>query len=370
MSPVSTPRRSRTARTTRADHRPRGRVEVQVGDVQDAGGVLGRLVDRQGGDRGVDPADVGDQLLQLVGVPAVVVGDPPRVTDHGGRVDQQALVARLLDRVAAGAVPTRDAEARRRDHQREHARTRRPAGRCGRPARPAAARRGPTTASGAQAEPDARPCVTSSTARAGWPALMPAGSSISASVRPWSSAPRRTCRWAGPSWLSRCSEPSGGMATSVPPLSDGRDRHLGPERADVGARRARRAARRRTTPASATATIAQPRRRCRRARDRARRTRPRPAPPSGAHDRRRGASVMSPVMAGHPVPDSTLAGAAAGEHQPEDAVVVGRRARRRPSWLDVVTHSEPSGRGDRGAQPAVLAGQQRAGLPEDGAAGR
>src|SRR5262249_49720932 len=70
-----------------ADQAPRGGVQVQVGDVQDAGGVAGRLIDRQGADRRIEPAHVADDLLQLVGVAAVVVGYPAGVTDHRGRVD-------------------------------------------------------------------------------------------------------------------------------------------------------------------------------------------------------------------------------------------------------------------------------------------
>ena len=58
---------------------------MQVGDVQQAGGVAGRLEDRQGGHRGVDAADVADQFLQLIGVPAVVVGDAARVTEAAAR---------------------------------------------------------------------------------------------------------------------------------------------------------------------------------------------------------------------------------------------------------------------------------------------
>lgn len=51
--------------------------------------------------------------------------------------------------------------------------------------------------------------------------LMLAGSSISASVLRWSSAPSRTVRWVGPSWLSSWSAPSGGTSTVVLPLTAG-----------------------------------------------------------------------------------------------------------------------------------------------------
>src|SRR5204862_7940978 len=85
----------------RLDERPRGRVEVQVGDVQRADGTGVRLVTGQRRDGAVEPADVVDQPLQLGLVRVEPVGDVARVADDGRRVGQQAVVLGFLDRVRA-----------------------------------------------------------------------------------------------------------------------------------------------------------------------------------------------------------------------------------------------------------------------------
>ena len=177
--------------------------------------------------------------------------------------------------------------------------------------------------------------------RAGPAELIAAGSSISASVRLWSSEPRSTFRWIGPSWLSRCSEPSGGMSISVPPAERRADRHLGAERPDVeaGVREQHRAddhateadqrrPRRRSRPGGSSGdaapnTVARERAAGRTAVVRT---------AQRASSRRRHGKPMCRRLGHHRLTcrfgdhgNSAPAGAAVGEDEPDDAVVVGGR---------------------------------------------
>ena len=194
----------------------------------------------------VERADVGDHLLQLVGVLLPLVGDPPHVTDHRRGVDQQPLVARLLHRGRSGRWPPASPEARRRP-------ARAPARR-----RPATLRTSRNTSAASSIAPEhgraeaaaARPDHAvdqvlgdrlAGPADAARVADQRLGAGLVQRVQP-------DDRWAGPSWLSRCSEPSGGMITEVSPASDG-----GKARARPGTGRRRRRSREPRDPGRSTA---------------------------------------------------------------------------------------------------------------------
>ena len=361
-----------------ADHLPPGRVEVQVGDVQDPGGALGGFEDRQRGDRGVELADVADQPLQLVGVLAVVVGDAPGVADHRGRVDQQTLVAGLLDRLRSYGQRG-DAQTAAGDQQRQ------PAG-PGDPPDVAEDQGGEEQRGeygdreGAQPEPDhpVGDVVDGGLAGPGDPGRV-VDQRLGAALVEGAELHRQVGRPVVAVELQRAQRRDVDRGAAA---HRGGDRHLGAERADVdlhpaapaaprrrhrrgrpagcsgrgrsGGRRSRSAPGRRGAAASA-GSVTRPRadrRPVRRRRSR--------GCPSAHHDLpgERSWETWSGWFIGG---CSASAGAAAGEDQPDDPVVV-RGGFAAPVVVGGGDPERAVRGGDGGAQPAVLAGQQGAGV--------
>jgi hypothetical protein len=98
------------------DDLPRGRVEMQVADVQDLRVVGRRVEQREVQRRVVQPRDAAHDAAELVGVHREVVGDGPRVADKTRDGRDQPLEARPLH---PGGVPGGGGDRVRGDGHRQ-----------------------------------------------------------------------------------------------------------------------------------------------------------------------------------------------------------------------------------------------------------